>query len=157
MDRRWRMFISRTINNLVNSYGKSFKCLQRIITVSSTNDAGEASEKAKREFERLENVPNWKYHAQFLEMESSPNPPARSLGHRVRREFVALAARRSDFAQCSSIFFLTFRVQRHCGGSRRENILCSRSCSLVRVLVSSSQPALKPIWTHLLRCRRCFV
>jgi hypothetical protein len=56
-------------NNLVNSYGKSFKCLQRIITVSSTNDAGEASEKAKREFERLENVPNWKYHAQFLEVE----------------------------------------------------------------------------------------
>jgi hypothetical protein len=56
-------------NNLVNSYGKSFKCLQRIITVSSANDAGEASEKAKREFERLENVPNWKYHAQFLEVE----------------------------------------------------------------------------------------
>jgi hypothetical protein len=56
-------------NNLVNSYGKSFKCLQRIITVCLTNDAGEASEKAKREFERLENVPNWKYHAQFLEVE----------------------------------------------------------------------------------------
>jgi len=56
-------------NNLVNSYRKSFKCLQRIITVSSTNDAGEASEKAKREFERLDNVPNWKYHAQFLEVE----------------------------------------------------------------------------------------
>jgi hypothetical protein len=56
-------------NNLVNSHGKSFKCLQRIITVSSANDAGEASEKAKREFERLENVPNWKYHAQFLEVE----------------------------------------------------------------------------------------
>jgi hypothetical protein len=47
-------------NNLVNSYGKSFKCLQRIITVSATNDVGEA---------RLENVPNWKYHAQFLEVE----------------------------------------------------------------------------------------
>jgi hypothetical protein len=57
-------------NNLVNSYGKSFKCLQRVITVNSANDAGEASEKAKREFERLEDVPNWKYHAQFLEVES---------------------------------------------------------------------------------------
>ena len=32
--------------------------------------AGEASEKAKREFERLEHVPNWKFHAQFLEVES---------------------------------------------------------------------------------------
>ena len=50
-------------NNLVNSYGKPFKCLQRAITVSSAKDAGEASEKAKREFERLEDVPNWKYHA----------------------------------------------------------------------------------------------
>jgi hypothetical protein len=56
-------------NNLVNSYGKSFKCLQRVVTVSSTNDTEEASEKAKREFERLEDVPNWKYHAQFLEVE----------------------------------------------------------------------------------------
>jgi hypothetical protein len=58
-------------NNLVNDEGKPFKCLQRAITVSSAKDAEEASEKAKREFERLENVPNWKYHAQFLEVESS--------------------------------------------------------------------------------------
>jgi len=55
-------------NNLVNSYGKPFKCLQRAITVSSAKDAGEASEKAKREFERLEGIPNWKYYAQFLEV-----------------------------------------------------------------------------------------
>jgi hypothetical protein len=39
-------------NNLVNSYGKPFKCLQWAITVSSAKDAGEASEKAQREFER---------------------------------------------------------------------------------------------------------
>ena len=57
-------------NSLVNSYGKPFKCLQRVITVSSASDAGEALEKAKREFEQLEHVPNWKYHAQFLEVES---------------------------------------------------------------------------------------
>ena len=57
-------------NNLVNSYGKPFKCLQRAITVCSAKDLGEASEKAKREFERLEDVPNWKCHAQFLEVES---------------------------------------------------------------------------------------
>ena len=58
-------------NRLVNSYGKPFKCLQRVITVSSaSDDAGEALEEAKREFERLEHVPNWKYHAQFLEVES---------------------------------------------------------------------------------------
>jgi len=44
--------------------------LQRAITVSSAKDAGEASEKAKREFERLEHVPDWKFYAQFLEVES---------------------------------------------------------------------------------------
>jgi hypothetical protein len=59
-------------NNLVNSYGKPFKCLQRAITVSSANDAEEALENAKREFERLEHVSNWKYHAQFLEVKRSP-------------------------------------------------------------------------------------
>jgi hypothetical protein len=58
-------------NNLLNSYGKPFKCLQRAIAVSSANDEGEASEKAKREFERLENVPNWKCRAQFLEVETT--------------------------------------------------------------------------------------
>jgi hypothetical protein len=57
-------------NNLVNAEGKPFKCLQRAIAVSSAKDAAEASEKAKREFERLEDVPNWKCHAQFLEVES---------------------------------------------------------------------------------------
>ena len=61
-------------NNLVNSYGKPFKCLQRVITVSSANDPGEASEKAKREFERLEGIPNWKCHAHFLEVEARPIP-----------------------------------------------------------------------------------
>ena len=63
----YRVFL---FNNLVNSYGKPFKCLQWAITVSSAKDAEEASEKAKREFERLEDVPNWRYHAHFLEVES---------------------------------------------------------------------------------------
>jgi hypothetical protein len=57
-------------NTLPNSYGKPFKCLQRVVTVSSANDAEEALENAKREFERLEHVPNWKCHAKFLEVES---------------------------------------------------------------------------------------
>jgi hypothetical protein len=67
-------------NNLLNSYGKPFKCLQRVITVSSASDVEEASEKAKREFERLEDVPNWKYHAQFLEVESRDIVPSDTSG-----------------------------------------------------------------------------
>ena len=57
-------------NNLVNSYGKPFKCLQRAITVSSPKGRRRSVRKAKREFERLEGVPNWKCHAQFLEVET---------------------------------------------------------------------------------------
>ena len=64
-------------NNLLNSYGKPFKCLQRVITVSSANDTGEASEKAKREFERLEGIPNWRCHAHFLEVEGRLIPRPR--------------------------------------------------------------------------------
>jgi hypothetical protein len=46
-------------NNLVNCYGKPFKCLQRAVAVTA-EDAAEAEQTAKREFERLEHVPNWK-------------------------------------------------------------------------------------------------
>jgi hypothetical protein len=60
-------------NNLVNCYGKPFKCLQRAIAVMAEDAAG-AAETAKREFERLEHVPNWTCHAQFLEVESRPFP-----------------------------------------------------------------------------------
>jgi hypothetical protein len=70
-------------NNLLNSYGMPFKCLQRAIAVTA-GDAAEASEKAKGEFERLEDVPNWKCHAQFLEVESRPSPEGGSEGETVR-------------------------------------------------------------------------
>jgi hypothetical protein len=60
-------------NNLLNSYGKPFKCLQRTIAVTA-EDAARAAETAKREFERLERVPNWQCHAQFLEVESRLGP-----------------------------------------------------------------------------------
>src|ERR1700740_1145100 len=55
-------------NNLINSGGMPFKCLQRAVIVGGVKDADTASQKAKREFERLENIPNWKYRAQFFEV-----------------------------------------------------------------------------------------
>jgi len=58
-------------NTLLNSYGMRFKCLQRAIAVTA-EDAEQAAETAKREFERLERVPNWKCHAQSVEVESRP-------------------------------------------------------------------------------------
>jgi hypothetical protein len=56
--------------NLCNSNGMLFKCVQRAVTVSRAKNAEAASEKAKREFERLEKIPNWKCRAQFLEVET---------------------------------------------------------------------------------------
>ncbi len=57
-------------NNLVNSNGIPRKCLQRAVMVSGAKDAEAALERAKREFELLENIPNWNCHAQFLETET---------------------------------------------------------------------------------------
>ncbi len=56
-------------NKLVNSTGIPFQCLQRAVTITGAKDAKAALEKAKREFERLENIPDWKCHAQFVEAE----------------------------------------------------------------------------------------
>jgi hypothetical protein len=56
-------------NNLPNSNGLAFKCMQRSLTVRKAKDAEAAAEKAKRAFERLEKVPDWKYHAHFFEVE----------------------------------------------------------------------------------------
>src|SRR5262245_36868962 len=47
-------------NNLLNSKGLLFKCTQRSVTVGKAKDAEEASEKAKRAFEQLEGVSDWK-------------------------------------------------------------------------------------------------
>jgi len=59
----------RFFNDLCNSTGHEFKCLQRTIVVDRAKDVEDALEKAKGEFERLEHVPNWKVHAQFFEVE----------------------------------------------------------------------------------------
>ena len=74
-------------NNLVNSYGMPFKCCQRKVIVDNANDAGAASGKAIREFEYLEGVSDWKWHAQFFEVETvetaaeSPSRPRPAASH----------------------------------------------------------------------------
>jgi hypothetical protein len=56
-------------NNLVNSNGLPFKCIQRSLTVRKAKDAEEALEKAKLAFEQLEGIPDWKCHAHYFEVE----------------------------------------------------------------------------------------
>ena len=74
-------------NNLLNSNGLPFKCVQRSITVREAKDAQAASEKAKRAFEGLENVADWKYHAQFFEIDMTDQRslrPRAVLGQRTK-------------------------------------------------------------------------
>jgi hypothetical protein len=77
------------LNNLVSSNGTPFKCVQREIVVSNATDPESASKKAKREFERLENIPNWKCHAQFLELKKAKNPVTgrRNAGRHAARSY----------------------------------------------------------------------
>jgi hypothetical protein len=56
-------------NNLINSNGMPFKCRQREVIVDNARDAEAASEKAKREFGQLEDIPNWRCHAQYFEVD----------------------------------------------------------------------------------------
>ena len=54
-------------NNLISPNGLPLKCMQRSLKVKAHN-AEEASKKGKRAFERLEEVPDWKCHAHFIEV-----------------------------------------------------------------------------------------
>jgi hypothetical protein len=83
-------------NNLLNSNGMPFKCMQRTVTVREAQDAEAASEKAKRAFERLENVPNWKCRAQFFEVDITSQRSLRPGGVSRRRTKPAANPDRPD-------------------------------------------------------------
>lgn len=55
--------------NLLSSDGHSFKVLQRVI-VSRSDCCDDAIRDAQRCFEGLENVSDWRLHADFLEASS---------------------------------------------------------------------------------------
>lgn len=60
-------------NDLVNSNGQQFKCLQRSLIIRNAIDEVEASVKAKREFEHVEQVLDWASRAHFVEIEQHRN------------------------------------------------------------------------------------
>jgi hypothetical protein len=57
-------------NNLINSNGREFKCLQRSLIIPKAADQAEALEIAKREFERAECIANWHCRAHLAKVES---------------------------------------------------------------------------------------
>jgi len=60
--------------NLVSSDGHPFKVLQRVI-VSQSESYDEAVRIAQRRFEGLENVGDWRLHADFCEAIADTQPP----------------------------------------------------------------------------------
>jgi hypothetical protein len=63
-------YVVKFFKNLLSSDGHQFKVLQRATSVKS-NDAEDAVRTAQRRFERLEHVPDWHLHADYVE--TAPN------------------------------------------------------------------------------------
>jgi hypothetical protein len=63
--------------NLTNSHGHPFKVLQRVI-VSQSESCEEALLIAQRRFEGLENVGDWRLHADFCEASPDIQAPLAS-------------------------------------------------------------------------------
>lgn len=56
--------------NLLSSDGHPFKCLQRAIDIRRAKSVDRAVQAAERRFERFHRVPDWKLHADTLEVEA---------------------------------------------------------------------------------------
>jgi hypothetical protein len=69
VDRVMTGYRVRFFKRLVNSQGSRFKALQREIEIIEANTPLEAEEIAEREFERLRKIPDWHFHADFVETE----------------------------------------------------------------------------------------
>jgi hypothetical protein len=63
----------RFYKNLISSEGRPFKCLQSKIHIRAAKNIDRAVEAAKRRFERLRHVRDWKLHADTLELEVKGN------------------------------------------------------------------------------------
>lgn len=66
-------FRVRFCNDLLNACGRPFHVCQREVVVAA-EDTADALQAAKREFERLEQVPNWRLRARSIECEPLREP-----------------------------------------------------------------------------------
>jgi len=57
----------RFFKTLLSSDGHPFKVLQRVIPVDQSESSDDAVRLAQRRFEGLENVGDWRLHADFIE------------------------------------------------------------------------------------------
>jgi hypothetical protein len=59
--------------HLLNSSGHPFKVLQRIIDIRRSKSRERALEAAQHRFERAEHMPDWKMHADTIEVQADKN------------------------------------------------------------------------------------
>jgi hypothetical protein len=60
----------RFFKHLLNSQGMPFRALQREIVITGAKTALEAEVIAEREFERVRQIPDWRFHADSVETEA---------------------------------------------------------------------------------------
>ena len=63
--------------NLVSSDGHPFKVLQRVVAVARSQSPEDAVRAAQHRFEHLEGVPDWKLHADSIEIEEANEKSSR--------------------------------------------------------------------------------
>jgi len=69
-------FRVKFVNRLLSSDGHPFKTLQRLVRVRRARTAEDAVRIAQHRFEQLEHIPDWKLHAQSVEVERDDDQPA---------------------------------------------------------------------------------
>ena len=65
----------RFFKNLLSSDGHPFKVLQRMIAVARCETSDDAIRIAQHRFEHLEGIPDWKLHADLVEIEVDRKDP----------------------------------------------------------------------------------
>jgi hypothetical protein len=71
-------FQVKFFKNLLSSDGHRFCVLQRVIPVGRCETVEDAIRTAQHRFERLEQVPDWRLHADFVETCAEQRRPRRS-------------------------------------------------------------------------------
>ena len=84
--------------NLLSSDGHSFKCLQQSIVIRGARDAERAVEAAKRRFERLCHMADWRLYADDVELARAPS--AEHVNHNERRRAAGAAPASRPHGAC---------------------------------------------------------
>ena len=64
--------------NVLSSDGHPFKVLQRVVSVSQSNTCEDAIRIAQQRFAGLENIGDWRLHADFFEASADPQAAQQS-------------------------------------------------------------------------------